>query len=68
LVAAAVRQTFDAKRCRTWPARTPATPSEILRGVPDDLRGKLPDEVVDELLAEPGPRRRSSGRAGCSAS
>jgi 6-phosphogluconolactonase len=30
---------------------TPATPSEILSGVPDDLRGKLPDDVVDELLA-----------------
>jgi putative transposase len=30
---------------------TPATPSEILRGVPDDLRGKLPDDVVDQLLA-----------------
>src|SRR6202161_3234552 len=30
---------------------TPATPSEILRDVPDDIRRKLPDEVVDELLA-----------------
>jgi putative transposase len=30
---------------------TPATRSGILDGVPDDLRGKLPDEVVDELLA-----------------
>ena len=30
---------------------TPATPSGILDCVPDDLRGKLPDEVVDELLA-----------------
>ena len=30
---------------------TPATPSEILDGVPDDLRAKLPDDVVDELLA-----------------
>jgi putative transposase len=29
----------------------PATRSGILDGVPDDLRGKLPDEVVDELLA-----------------
>src|SRR5579875_2627863 len=29
----------------------PATPSEILSGVPDDLRGKLPDDVVDQLLA-----------------
>ncbi len=32
-------------------SEAPATPSEILRGVPDDLRGKLPDEVVDQLLA-----------------
>ena len=30
---------------------TPATPSEILSDMPDDLRGKLPDDVVDELLA-----------------
>jgi putative transposase len=30
---------------------TPATPSGILDSVPDDLRGKLPDDVVDELLA-----------------
>ena len=30
---------------------TPATPSEILQDVSDDLRGKLPDDVVDELLA-----------------
>jgi putative transposase len=30
---------------------TPATPSEILDGMPDDLRRKLPDDVVDELLA-----------------
>ena len=32
--------------------------------MPDDIRRKLPDEVVDELLAEPGPRRRSSGPGG----
>jgi putative transposase len=30
---------------------TPATPSEILGQVPDDIRRKLPDDVVDELLA-----------------
>jgi putative transposase len=30
---------------------TPATPSGILGTVPDDLRGKLSDEVVDDLLA-----------------
>ena len=30
---------------------TQATPSEILSDMPDDLRGKLPDDVVDELLA-----------------
>jgi putative transposase len=30
---------------------TPATPSGILDSVPDDLRRKLPDDVVDELLA-----------------
>ena len=30
---------------------TPATPSEILGRVPDDIRRKLPDDVVDELLA-----------------
>src|ERR1700684_3222857 len=30
---------------------TPATPSEILRDVPDDIRRKLSDDVVDELLA-----------------
>jgi hypothetical protein len=30
---------------------TPATLSGILDCVPDDLRRKLPDEVVDELLA-----------------
>jgi putative transposase len=30
---------------------TPATPSGILDNVPDDLRRKLPDDVVDELLA-----------------
>jgi putative transposase len=30
---------------------TPATPSGILDSVSDDLRGKLPDEVVDQLLA-----------------
>ena len=30
---------------------TPATPSEILDRMPDDLRRKLPDDVVDELLA-----------------
>jgi hypothetical protein len=29
----------------------PATPSEILGQVPDDIRRKLPDDVVDELLA-----------------
>ncbi len=28
-----------------------ATPSEILDCMPDDLRRKLPDDVVDELLA-----------------
>jgi putative transposase len=33
------------------PGETPATPSEILERLPDDLRRKLPDEVVDELLA-----------------
>lgn len=30
---------------------TPATPSGILENVRDDIRRKLPDEVVDELLA-----------------
>jgi hypothetical protein len=30
---------------------TPATPSGILSDMPDDLRGKLPDDVVDQLLA-----------------
>jgi putative transposase len=30
---------------------TPATPSEILSDVPDDIRRQLPDEVVDQLLA-----------------
>src|ERR1700684_3187627 len=30
---------------------TPATASEILRDVPDDIRRKLSDDVVDELLA-----------------
>jgi putative transposase len=30
---------------------TPATPSGILDNVPDDVRAKLPDDVVDELLA-----------------
>lgn len=30
---------------------TPASPFEILDNMPDDLRGKLPDDVVDELLA-----------------
>ncbi len=29
----------------------PATPSGILDGMPDEIRRKLPDEVVDELLA-----------------
>ena len=29
----------------------PATPSEILETMPDDLRGKLPDDVVEQLLA-----------------
>lgn len=33
------------------PGETPATPSEILGQVPDDIRQKLPDDVVDELLA-----------------
>jgi putative transposase len=30
---------------------TPATPSEILGQVPDEIRRRLPDDVVDELLA-----------------
>jgi len=30
---------------------TPATPSGILGRMPDEIRRKLPDEVVDELLA-----------------
>jgi putative transposase len=30
---------------------TPATPSEILDQMPDEIRRKLPNEVVDELLA-----------------
>jgi hypothetical protein len=30
---------------------TPATPSGILEAMPDEIRRKLPDEVVDELLA-----------------
>jgi putative transposase len=30
---------------------TPAPPSGILDGMPDEIRRKLPDEVVDELLA-----------------
>jgi putative transposase len=30
---------------------TPATPSEILEQMPDEMRRKLPDDVVDELLA-----------------
>jgi putative transposase len=30
---------------------TPATPFGILDSVPDDIRRKLPDEVVDQLLA-----------------
>jgi hypothetical protein len=34
-----------------WSGETPATSSGILDGVPDDPRRKLPDEVVDELLA-----------------
>jgi hypothetical protein len=33
------------------PGEPLATPSEILDDVSDDLRGKLPDDVVDELLA-----------------
>jgi putative transposase len=43
---------FDSEGAGGEPlGEAPATPSEILRGVPDDLRGKLPDDVVDELLA-----------------
>jgi putative transposase len=30
---------------------TPATPSEILDQMPDEIRRKLPDDMVDELLA-----------------
>ena len=30
---------------------TPATPSEMLESVPDDIRRQLPDDVVDALLA-----------------
>jgi hypothetical protein len=30
---------------------TPATPSGILDRMPDEIRRKLPDDVVDELLA-----------------
>jgi len=33
------------------PPGEPAPPSGILESVPDDLRRRLPDEVVDELLA-----------------
>jgi putative transposase len=33
------------------PGEPSATPSEILEQMPDDLRRKLPDDVVDELLA-----------------
>jgi hypothetical protein len=33
------------------PPGEPAPPSGILGNVPDDLRRRLPDDVVDELLA-----------------
>ena len=43
-------------------------PPGILGAMEDDLRGKLPDELLDELLADASRRRRSSGRAACSRS
>ena len=45
-----------------------APPPGMLDEVSDEMRRKLPDELVDELLAGLGPRRRWLGLAGCSAS
>jgi len=43
---------FDSEGAGGEPlGEAPATPSGILENMPDDLRGKLPDDVVDELLA-----------------
>jgi hypothetical protein len=48
---------------------SPATPSEILGYMPDDIRKQLSDDVVDALLGRGRRRRRrSSARAGYSAS
>ncbi len=51
------------------PLGEPAPPSGILDRVPDEIRRKLPDEVVDELLAGArteeeivGPGRSNSWR------
>ena len=47
------------------PLGEPTAPSSgILDQMPDEIRRKLPDDVVDELLAGLARRRRSSGRAG----
>jgi Transposase, Mutator family len=43
---------------------TPATSSEILQGVPDDLRGKLSDDVVDELLSGASTEQEIVGPGG----
>ena len=43
---------------------TPATPSGILDQMPDDLRRKLPDDVVDELLAGATTEQEIAGPGG----
>ncbi len=43
---------------------TPATPSGILDQMPDDLRRKLPDDVVDELLAGARTEEEIAGPGG----
>jgi hypothetical protein len=47
------------------PPGEPAPPPGILGAMGDDLRSKLPDELVDELLAGADSEEEIVGRGAC---
>src|SRR5438045_3069036 len=49
-----VRATGSKRGGAGEPPGEPAPPPGILDGVPDEIRGQLPDEVIDQLLAVAG--------------
>ncbi len=63
-VGSVVRATVSAREGAGEPPGEPASPPGILQSMGDDLRSKLPDELVDELLAGAGSEQEIVGPGG----